>query len=144
MCEAGLNSMRVSLNSAREKVYTPYYRPNNYVFNDLIEGLKTVRSYGGWTSLNYFVFPGMTDSVEEYEALCKLIKETDLCMIQWRNFNIDPDWYLGKIGVTETGECLGMKKLLLNIRQKYPHLKFGYFNPSMERIKGNFENDFAH
>ena len=144
LCEAGLNSMRVSLNSAREKVYTPYYRPNNYVFNDLIEGLKTVRSYGGWTSLNYFVFPGMTDSVEEYEALCKLIKETDLCMIQWRNFNIDPDWYLGKIGVTETGECLGMKKLLLNIRQKYPHLKFGYFNPSMERIKGNFENDFAH
>ncbi len=24
-------------------------------------------------------------------------------MIQWRNFNIDPDWYLGKIGVAETG-----------------------------------------
>lgn len=144
LCEAGLNSMRVSLNSARENIYTAYYRPNNYVFADLIEGLKTVRSFGGWTSLNYFVFPGMTDSVEEYEALCKLIEETDLCMIQWRNFNIDPDWYLGKIGVTETGECLGMKTLLQNIREKFPQLKFGYFNPSMERIKGNFENDFAH
>lgn len=144
LCDAGLNSMRVSLNSAREKIYTPYYRPNNYVFADLIEGLKTVRNYGGWTSLNYFVFPGMTDSVEEYEALCTLIEETDLCMIQWRNFNIDPDWYLGKIGVTETGECMGVKNLLLRIRQKFPKLKFGYFNPSMERIKGNFENDFAH
>jgi hypothetical protein len=49
-----------------------------------------MRSYGGWASINYFVFPGMTDTVEEYEALRKLIIETDLNMIQWRNFNIDP------------------------------------------------------
>ena len=108
--------MRVSTNSARESIYTPYYRPNNYVFADLIESLKIVRSYGGWTSINYFVFPGMTDSVEEYEALRTLIKETDLCMIQWRNFNIDPDWYLGKICVTETGDFLGMKQMLALIK----------------------------
>ena len=78
------------------------------MFEDLLKRLKTVRSYGGWTSINYFVFPGMTDSVEEYEALRKLIIETDLCMIQWRNFNIDPDWYLGKIGVAETAKCLAL------------------------------------
>ena len=66
LCEAGLNSIRVSTNSARESVYTPYYRPNNYVFADILESLKIVRSYGGWASLNYFVFPGMTDSIEEY------------------------------------------------------------------------------
>ena len=144
LCQAGLNSIRVSINSAREKIYTPYYRPNNYVFADLMESLKIVRSFGGWTSINYFVFPGMTDSVEEYEALRSLIKETDLCMIQWRNFNIDPDWYLGKIGVAETGECMGVKQLMELIRAEFPHLKFGYFNPSIERIKGNFEMDFAH
>jgi hypothetical protein len=144
LCEAGLNSMRVSTNSAREKIYTPYYRPNNYKFEDLLESLKVVRSYGGWTSINYFVFPGMTDSVEEYEALRKLIKETDLCMIQWRNFNIDPDWYMGKIGVAETGECMGIKQMMELIHEEFPNLKFGYFNPSMERIKGNFEADFAH
>ena len=91
-----------------------------------------------------FVFPGMTDSVAEYEALRKLIKETGLKMIQWRNFNIDPDWYLGKIGVTDTGECLGVKQLMELIREEFPDLKFGYFNPSIERIKGNFEMDFAH
>jgi len=144
LCEAGLNSMRVSTNSAREKIYTPYYRPNNYKFEDIIESLKVVRSFGGWTSINYFVFPGMTDSVEEYEALRKLIKETDLCMIQWRNFNIDPDWYMGKIGVAETGECMGIKQMMELIHEEFPNLKFGYFNPSMERIKGNFEADFAH
>ena len=144
LCEAGLNSIRVSTNSVREKIYTPYYRPNNYSFDDIVESLKIVNSYGGWTSINYFVFPGMTDSIEEYEALRKLIKETGLKMIQWRNFNIDPDWYLGKIGVTETGECMGIKNLLLRIHEEFPDLKFGYFNPSMERIKGDFEIDFAH
>jgi sulfatase maturation enzyme AslB (radical SAM superfamily) len=144
LCEAGLNSIRVSTNSAREKIYNPYYRPNNYQFKDIIESLKVVNSFGGWTSINYFVFPGMTDSVEEYEALRTVIKTTGLKMIQWRNFNIDPDWYLGKIGVTDTGECIGIRQVMDLLREEFPGLKFGYFNPSMERIKGNFEMDFAH
>lgn len=143
LCEAGLNSIRVSTNSAREKIYTPYYRPNNYEFNDIVESLKVVTGFGGWTSINYFVFPGMTDSVEEYEALRTLIKTTGLKMIQWRNFNIDPDWYLTKIGVSDTGECLGIKQLMELIKEEFPDLKFGYFNPSMERIKGDFEMDYA-
>ncbi len=144
LCEAGLDSIRVSTNSARKHIYTPYYRPNNYQFEDIIESLKVVRSFGGWTSINYFVFPGMTDSIEEYEALRKLINDTDLNMIQWRNFNIDPDWYLGQIGVTDTGECMGVKQMQELIREEFPNLKFGYFNPPIERIKGNYETDFAH
>lgn len=144
LCEAGLNSIRVSTNSAREHIYTAYYRPNNYQFRDIVESLKVVKGYEGWTSINYFVFPGMTDSVEEYEALRSLIHETGLNMIQWRNFNIDPDWYLGKINVHDTGECMGMKQMMELIREEFPDLKFGYFNPSMERIKGNYETDFAH
>ena len=86
----------------------------------------------------------MTDSVEEYEALRKMIKDTGLKMIQWRNFNIDPDWYLGKINVTDTGEFLGVKQLMELIQEEFPHLKYGYFNPPMERIKGDFAIDFAH
>jgi len=143
LCEAGLNSIRVSTNSARKHIYEPYYRPNNYQFEDIIESLKVMRSYGGWASINYFVFPGMTDSVEEYEALRKLIIDTDLTMIQWRNFNIDPDWYMGKIGVNETGEMLGVKQLMSLIAEEFPKVKFGYFNPPIERIKGNYEIDFA-
>jgi wyosine [tRNA(Phe)-imidazoG37] synthetase (radical SAM superfamily) len=143
LCEAGLNSIRVSTNSARKNIYTAYYRPNNYQFEEIVESLKVVRSYGGWASINYFVFPGMTDSVEEYEALRNLIKETDLSMMQWRNFNIDPDWYLGKIGVTETGEMLGVKQLMELIHEEFPHVEFGYYNPPIERINGNFEKDFA-
>lgn len=143
LCEAGLDSIRVSTNSARSEIYTPYYRPNNYSFDDIVESLKIVSAYGGWTSINYFVFPGMTDSVAEYEALRKLITDTDLKMIQWRNFNIDPDWYLGKIGVAETGEALGMNQLLQLLRDEFPQLRFGYYNPPMERIRGDFQTDFA-
>ena len=108
-----------------------------------MESLRIVKEAGGWTSINYFVFPGMTDSEEEYEALRKLVSETGLDMIQWRNFNIDPDWYLEKIGVIETGDAMGVKNLMELLREEFPRLKFGYFNPPMERIRGVFEKDFA-
>lgn len=143
LCKAGLNSIRVSLNSVLEEVYTPYYRPNNYVFSDLAESLRVVRRSGGWTSINYFVFPGMSDRVREYEALRRFIRGTGLQMIQWRNFNIDPDWYLGKIGITEPGECMGIAQMMELIAEEFPELRFGYFNPPMERIKGRFDADFA-
>ncbi len=143
LCDAGLNSIRVSMNSARKHIYEAYYRPNNYVFEDIVDSLRVVRDSGGWTSINYFVFPGMTDSEEEYEALRKLIFGTGLNMIQWRNFNIDPDWYLGKINCTETGEAMGVKTMMELLKEEFPLLKFGYFNPPMERILGKFEKDFA-
>ncbi|BDQ11084.1 radical SAM protein [Sediminibacterium sp. TEGAF015] len=143
LCKAGLNSIRVSTNSAQKHIYEAYYRPNNYAFEDIVESLKVVRRYGGWTSINYFVFPGITDSEAEYEALRKLIAETELNMIQWRNFNIDPDWYMGKIGMGETGDMLGVKQLMDLIHEEFPSVKFGYFNPPMERIKGDFNHQFA-
>jgi len=144
LCEAGLDSIRVSTNSFQKALYDPYYRPNNYEFEDIIESIKVVNSYGGWTSINYFVFPGVTDSVAEYEALRTVIKETGLKMIQWRNFNIDPDWYLKRIGLDDPGECLGVKQLMDLIKEEFPHIKYGYFNPPIERIKGDYEMDFAH
>ncbi len=144
LCKVGLNSIRVSTNSVQKWLYNAYYLPNNYQFDDLAESIRIVNRYGGWTSINYFVFPGVTDSVEEYEALRQFIKSTGLKMIQWRNFNIDPDWYLEKVGITETPEAIGVRTLLQEIQKEFPHLKYGYYNPPMERIKGNYELDFAH
>jgi wyosine [tRNA(Phe)-imidazoG37] synthetase (radical SAM superfamily) len=143
LVDAGLNSIRVSMNSARKNIYEAYYRPNNYIFEDIVESLRVVKASGGWTSINYFVFPGMTDSEEEYEALRKMISETNLDMIQWRNFNIDPDWYLGKIGCTETGNAMGVQNMMELLREEFPGLKFGYFNPPIERIRGVFDRDYA-
>ena len=143
LIKSGLNSIRVSLNSARAEIYTPYYRPNNYKFEDIVESLKLARRLGAWTSINYFVFPGMTDCEAEYQALRQLIIETDLCMIQWRNFNIDPDWYMGRINVGETGDVLGIKQVMELIHEEFPSVKFGYFNPPIERQQGDYNADFA-
>jgi pyruvate-formate lyase-activating enzyme len=144
LCEAGLDSIRVSTNSLQKSWYEKYYRPNNYKFEDIIESLRIVDEFGGWSSINYFVFPGMTDTEGEYEALRKVIKETNLKMIQWRNFNIDPDWYLGKMGITEPMDVFGIRNMMDMLREEFPNLKYGYFNPPMERIKGDYEKDFAH
>lgn len=143
LCKVGLNSIRVSINSAQEWLYNAYYLPNNYRFEDVIESLKVMDKHNGWSSINYFVFPGMTDSEAEYQALRKIIKDTNLKMIQWRNFNIDPDWYLEKVGVTETIEGMGVKILMQKIKKEFPNLKYGYYNPPIERIKGIYEEDFA-
>jgi wyosine [tRNA(Phe)-imidazoG37] synthetase (radical SAM superfamily) len=143
LMKVGLDSIRVSTNSAREDIYTKYYRPNNYTFNDIVESLKIAGEMGGWTSINYFVFPGMTDSAAELDALRTLIQETKLKMIQWRNFNIDPDWYLGKINVQDTGERYGVRQFMDIIHEEFPDVKYGYFNPPKERMI-HFDQDFAH
>ena len=135
LCRAGLDSIRVSMNSAREEIYNAYYLPNNYKFDALKKSLQTVRKHGGWASINYFVFPGVTDEPAEYEALRKFIRETDLTMIQWRNFNIDPDWYLNKIGKKSAEPGIGVKQLMDALKEEFPHLTYGYFNPPMEKIK---------
>ena len=144
LCKAGLNSIRVSTNSAREWLYNAYYLPNNYQFQDIIDSLKVVNRYGGWTSINYFVLPGVTDSVEEYEALRTLIRDTELNMIQWRNFSIDPDWYFEKVNMPEIEESIGVRQMMQLLQDEFPTLKFGYFNPPIERINGVYHLDFAH
>jgi len=133
LIDAGMNSIRVSLNSAREKIYTSYYQPRGYTFKNVQETIHLAATAGVWTSINYLSFPGVTDHPEEFRALCELIESSKLNMIQWRNLNIDPDWYLDSIGVNGHGEAMGMPVLFERIREKFPHLRFGYFNPSIRQ-----------
>jgi pyruvate-formate lyase-activating enzyme len=133
LVEAGLQSIRVSMNSAQEEWYTNYYLPRNYHFNDIKESIKVIRAAGGWASINYFIFPGMSDTEQEFDALCAFIEETGLTMIQWRNFNIDPDFYFKKARLTDPGTALGVRVFINRIKEKYPKLCHGYFNPIAER-----------
>lgn len=135
LCKAGLNSIRVSMNSVIPEIYNRYYRPNNYTFNDVLESIKTARKFNCWVSINYFVFPGLTDWVEEYQMLRNFIRETNISMIQWRNFNIDPDWYIELIGVDGGAEKLGVKNVMKLLKDEFPHLAYGYFNPPLEVIR---------
>lgn len=133
LCQAGLQSIRASLNSVQPDWYNPYYLPRNYSFDDIKESIKVVRSHGGWASINYFIFPGMTDSEQEYEALRSFIRETDITMIQWRNFNIDPDWYFKKTRLKAPPTSMGVKVMMDRIKEEFPWLAYGYFNPAQEK-----------
>ncbi|HEX2958286.1 MAG TPA: radical SAM protein [Chitinispirillaceae bacterium] len=118
LCDAGLDSIRVSLSSAREEYYNAYYRPRNYSFDNVIETLSIVNSYKRWSSINYLMFPGFTDTQVELDSLEKLIKKTGLKMIQTRNLNIDPLWYIKMAGLEkEHSESLGVSKWVTAIKK---------------------------
>jgi pyruvate-formate lyase-activating enzyme len=132
LCRAGLNSIRVSLNSARPEYYHAYFRPKGYGFEDVKRSILTAKSLGRFVSINYFVLPGFTDHEDECRALCELIRETGLDLIQMRNLNIDPEWYLRELNVSPGGNMLGIKQLMARLQSQFPHLRFGYFNPCLD------------
>jgi pyruvate-formate lyase-activating enzyme len=135
LCEAGLSSLRVSLNSAREIVYNAYYRPTNYEFDHVRQSIHAAKQRGVFVSLNLLFFPGFTDTEVETEALEELIDETKLDFIQLRNLNIDPEYYLDLMDGYETGPTLGLANFRKRLNRSFPWLKFGYFNPYVENGK---------
>ena len=127
---AGLDSMRVSLFSARNFLYQAYFRPRNYDLQDVKESIRLMKEGGGFVSLNLFVFPGLTDEREEFEALCEVVS-LGVDFIQLRNMAVDPLWLLRRIGFKPQGENLGIKGLVAALAQRFPRLRFGYFNPPL-------------
>jgi pyruvate-formate lyase-activating enzyme len=136
MCEAGLDSMRVSVNSCRPEFYDAYYRPKGYSWEDVKKSMKIVKSEGRFVSVNYLVLPGFTDDPAEFDALCGLIEETGLDLIQWRNLNIDPEWYLRRIGHRPKAKPVGMRNLMTRLRERFPDLRYGYYNPCLDPCAG--------
>jgi pyruvate-formate lyase-activating enzyme len=129
LCEAGLDSIRVTLSSSRSALYNRYHRPSGYAFGDTVDSLIQAKEKGVYTSVNLLVLPGVTDREEEVEALIRLIQRTRLDLIQMRNLNIDPDLYLKKMG---DGEGMGISKMIDVLKMEFPSLQFGYFNRTRE------------
>ncbi len=129
LAKAGLSSLRVSLNSAREDVYARYYRPVDYTFADVRESMRQALAGGMFLSLNLLYFPGITDTEEETEALCALLREPGFNMLQMRNLNMDPEMYLELMADLNFGPAMGLGNFLKRMRKVNPDLRIGYFNP---------------
>ena len=132
LCEAGLDSVRVTLNSPRMKFYRRYHRPKGYSLGEVVNSLARAKEKRIYTSINLLVFPGFTDREEEVEGLIELIRETNLDLIQMRNLNIDPDLYLKTVG---RGQGMGIAEMIDVLRKEFPSLQFGYFNRTQENFK---------
>lgn len=133
LIEAGLDSLRVSLNSTQEIYYNRYYRPNGYSFTDVETSIQLMKEAGRFVSLNYFILPGVTDSEKEFEALCRLIASCNPDFIQLRNLNMDPEWYLRSLEFPQDEPAMGIRNWLHALQQTFPSLRFGYFNPCLEK-----------
>jgi pyruvate-formate lyase-activating enzyme len=133
LCKAGVDSFRISLNSPEEKFYNIYFRPKNYRFPDVLKSIKIAKKYDKFVSLNLFIFPGFSDSKQQIDKLIKFLKKNKIDMIQWRNLNIDPGYYIRKISSNNL-KPTGVLNLVGAIDKNFPKIKKGYFNLPKENF----------
>ncbi len=130
LIDAGLDSIRISLNSPTPEYYARYHRPVNYTFDDVLRSLDAALNAGIFVSINLFFLPGFTDSADEVRALENLLGRFPVSMIQTRNLNMDPDYYFEQIDFCES-EPMGVRNLIGLLREKFPALRLGYYNPPL-------------
>ncbi len=135
LAEAGLDSMRVSLNSARPECHQRYYRPQGFSLDDVRRSIDEMKNRNRFVSLNYFILPGFTDDPQEFAAFCRLVEMHRPDFIQLRNLNMDPEWYLRTIGHRATQPPMGIRLWHQEVGRRFPWLRFGYYNPFLNEAK---------
>lgn len=136
--DAGLDSIRVSMNSVVHSTYESYYQPQGYGLDDVLKSIELANNYKVYTALNLLMIPGVNDRESESEAMLDFLNAFHVDLIQLRNLNIDPDFLFSKLKFKKE-EILGIKNLLKLIKKKKKNIKFGYFN----RTRENFHKDFG-
>ncbi|MGD9245951.1 MAG: hypothetical protein PVH36_13535, partial [Desulfobacterales bacterium] len=127
----------------RKECYNAYFRPKGYGFSDVLKSIDIALGRGKFVSANYLNCPGFTDTPEEVHALTRFLNQYSINMIQWRNLNFDPVRYWKVMSNAAThGNPLGMQNVLQRIKESFPYIAYGYFNPpkekfSLTRINGN-------
>ncbi|MEK3732687.1 MULTISPECIES: radical SAM protein [Paenibacillus] len=124
--DAGLDLMRVSTISALDDHYNAYYKPRGYTLANVEKSLRYASDQGVYTSINYLIFPGVTDREEELEAMIEFARRTGLRLIQLRNLNIDPESYLELIPPAQ-GDILGMKQAIEIMQAELPDVVIGSY-----------------
>ncbi len=134
--DAGLDSIRVSINSFCKVCYNAYFRPQNYAFEHVMQTIKMAIKKNIFVSINYLNCPGFTDSAQEKKAFITFLKNYKINRIQWRNLNYDPLEYIKAMNKSQnSGESYGVKNHLKDVAKNFPNIQFGYFNPPKEDFK---------
>ncbi|HET7824554.1 MAG TPA: radical SAM protein, partial [Anaeromyxobacter sp.] len=129
LVEAGLDSVRISLNSASPDLYGAYYRPVGYALEDVVRSMKVARERGAYVAVNLLTFPGVTDREEEAERLCALVREAGVDQVQTRPLAIDPDVYMEVARARGGGgPAVGIRALVAALRAARPGLVVGNFS----------------
>ena len=126
LCQAGIDSLRISLFSARDKYYHYYHQPNNYSLTEVKRSMDYANDCGVKLALNLLLFPGFHDSEAETEALIRLMREHHIAMIQLRNLNIDPDLLFA--GIDEPTPAAGIPSFLYRLQEELPQLQIASYS----------------
>jgi len=114
LIDAGLEAVRVSLNSFRPATYAAYYRPVGYGLDDVLESVRIATDAGLRVSLNLLTHPGVTDAADELAAMDAFLARVPVAMVQTRTLNIDPARYFAVVG-RPAAPPLGMREALRRI-----------------------------
>ncbi|MFL5345447.1 MAG: radical SAM protein [Hyalangium sp.] len=126
--DAGLDAVRVSLNSAVKELYEAYYKPVKYTWEDVEASIALARERGAYLALNLLLFPGVTDREGEVQALERLVSKYQVDQVQTRSLCIDPIQYLEVArGRGAGGEPVGIRTLLKRLKAARPGLIIGNF-----------------
>jgi pyruvate-formate lyase-activating enzyme len=129
LVEAGLDSVRISLNSASPDLYAAYYRPVGYGLGDVVRSIRAAKERGAYVALNLLTFPGVTDREGEAERLCALVRDAGVDQVQTRPLAIDPDVYVDVArGRGAGGPAIGIRALVLALRSARPGVVVGNFS----------------
>ncbi len=138
LVRAGLDSVRISLNSASPDLYEAYYRPRGYGLPDVLRSIRAAKDAGAYVALNLLTFPGVSDREGEVERLCRVVARTGVDQVQTRPLAIDPDVYMGLARTRGAGgRAVGVRALVLALRAARPGLVVGNFSRARpERAAG--------
>ncbi len=126
--DAGLDAVRVSLNSAVKDLYEAYYQPVGYGWEQVESSIALCRRRGAYLALNLLLFPGVTDRSGEVEALSRLIQRYRVDQLQTRSLCLDPQQYLDVARDRGAGgKPIGIPRMLRALRQASPWLVIGNF-----------------
>ncbi len=114
LIDAGLDAVRVSLNSFRPATYAAYYRPIGYDLDDVLQSVRAAVAAKLRVSLNLLTHPGVTDAVPEVAAAGAFLATVPVTMVQTRTLNIDPARYFAAVGRPDEPP-LGMREALRRI-----------------------------
>jgi len=114
LIDAGLDAVRVSLNSFRPQTYAAYYRPLGYDLADVLASIRLAVDRKLRTSVNLLTHPGVTDDVDEVAASDAFLGDVAVTMVQTRTLNIDPERYFAAVGRPALPP-LGMREALRRI-----------------------------
>jgi pyruvate-formate lyase-activating enzyme len=127
--DAGLDSIRVSLNSAVKDLYEAYYQPVKYGWEDVEASIALARKKGAYLSLNLLSFPGITDREGEVEAMVRLLRRYRVDQVQARSLCIDPLQYLAVARDRGAGgNPMGIRAMLARFRREAPWVRIGNFS----------------